>query len=122
LEKEKLRLKSESRLREIPAWALREADVILKVSKQLIGNQGKALGQEVLKRLSPSQQVIKIVHEELITIGEPRVEAALARMSRQRGCVVGCSGCRVPLKRLKGSWSGIVERMGTAMAFYLGYR
>jgi signal recognition particle subunit SRP54 len=49
--------------------ALLEADVNFKVVKQLIENiKAKALGEDVLSALSPSQQVIKIVHEELIKI------------------------------------------------------
>ncbi len=58
----------ESALREI-RMALLEADVNFKVVKQLIENiKQKAVGEEVLNALSPSQQVIKIVHEELIKI------------------------------------------------------
>src|SRR5499427_9193554 len=55
-------------LREI-RMALLEADVNFKVVKQLIENiKTKAVGEEVLAALSPSQQVVKIVHEELIKI------------------------------------------------------
>src|SRR5215510_9682653 len=55
-------------LREI-RMALLEADVNFKVVKQLIENiKVKAVGEEVLMALSPSQQVVKIVHEELIKI------------------------------------------------------
>src|ERR1700684_2485097 len=55
-------------LREIRV-ALLEADVNFRVVKQLIENiKQKATGEEVLSALSPSQQVIKIVHEELIKI------------------------------------------------------
>src|SRR3954454_12628261 len=58
----------EGALREI-RMALLEADVNFKVVKQLIENiKVKAMGEEVLQALSPSQQVIKIVHEELIKI------------------------------------------------------
>src|SRR5262249_49236098 len=58
----------EAALREI-RMALLEADVNFRVVKQLIENiKAKAVGEEVLTALSPSQQVIKIVHEELIKI------------------------------------------------------
>src|SRR6204780_4478139 len=58
----------EGALREI-RMALLEADVNFKVVKQLIENiKAKAMGEEVLSALSPSQQVIKIVQEELIKI------------------------------------------------------
>src|SRR6266571_8050751 len=58
----------ETALREI-RMALLEADVNFKVVKQLIENiKEKAIGEEVLSALSPSQQVVKIVQEELIKI------------------------------------------------------
>src|SRR5579863_10245305 len=58
----------ESALREIRV-ALLEADVNFRVVKQLIENiKEKAVGEEVLQALSPSQQVIKIVRDELIKI------------------------------------------------------
>jgi signal recognition particle subunit SRP54 len=53
-------------LREIRV-ALLEADVHFRVVKQFIeGVREKAMGQEVLSALSPAQQVIKIVRDELI--------------------------------------------------------
>jgi len=49
--------------------ALLEADVNISVAKQFIANVSeKALGQEILKSLSPAQQVIKIVNEELTAL------------------------------------------------------
>jgi signal recognition particle subunit SRP54 len=58
----------EAALREIRV-ALLEADVHFRVVKQLIeGIRERAMGQEVLTALSPTQQVIKIVHEELVKI------------------------------------------------------
>jgi signal recognition particle subunit SRP54 len=58
----------ETALREI-RLALLEADVNFRVVKQLVENiKAKAMGEEVLTALSPSQQVVKIVHEELIKI------------------------------------------------------
>src|SRR5215472_2194506 len=58
----------ESALREI-RMALLEADVNFRVVKQLIENiKEKAMGEEVLMALSPSQQVVKIVNEELIKV------------------------------------------------------
>jgi signal recognition particle subunit SRP54 len=58
-------------LREV-RLALLEADVNFKVVKDLIARvRQRAVGVEVMKSLTPSQQVIKIVHEELIaTLGE----------------------------------------------------
>ena len=49
--------------------ALLEADVNFKVVKQLIDQiQAKAVGQEVLTALSPGEQVIKIVRDELVDV------------------------------------------------------
>jgi signal recognition particle subunit SRP54 len=49
--------------------ALLEADVNFKVVKQLIDQiQEKAIGQEVMTALSPAQQVVKIVHDELVQV------------------------------------------------------
>jgi signal recognition particle subunit SRP54 len=59
-------------LREV-RLALLEADVNFKVVKDFIQRvRERAVGGEVMKSLTPAQQVIKIVHEELITtLGEP---------------------------------------------------
>ena len=49
--------------------ALLEADVSLKVVKIFMTNmKEKALGEDVLKGVNPSQQLIKIVHDELVNI------------------------------------------------------
>jgi signal recognition particle subunit SRP54 len=58
----------EAALREIRV-ALLEADVHFRVVKQLIENvKQKAMGEEVLTALSPAQQVVKIVRDELIKV------------------------------------------------------
>ena len=55
-------------LREIRI-ALLEADVNLNVVKELVEHiRVKALGQEVMTSLSPTEQVIKIIRDELITL------------------------------------------------------
>ncbi len=49
--------------------ALLEADVNYKVVKEFVGRVGeRAVGQRVLDSLTPDQQIIKIVHEELVTL------------------------------------------------------
>lgn len=54
-------------LREV-RLALLEADVNFKVVKDFIGRvRERAVGVEVSKTITPGQQVIKIVHEELLT-------------------------------------------------------
>lgn len=59
-------------LREV-RLALLEADVNFKVVKAFIERvRARAIGAEVMRSLTPAQQVVKIVHEELIaTLGEP---------------------------------------------------
>jgi len=55
-------------LREVKL-ALLEADVNYKIVKEFIATiQEKALGQDVLKSLTPGQQVIKIVKDELVDL------------------------------------------------------
>ncbi len=55
-------------LREV-RLALLEADVNFKVVKDFIGRvQERATGQEILSSLTPGQQVVKIVHEELASL------------------------------------------------------
>ena len=49
--------------------ALLEADVNFKVVKELVSNiREKALGQEVLASFSPTEQVVKIVKDELVAL------------------------------------------------------
>jgi signal recognition particle subunit SRP54 len=46
--------------------ALLEADVNLEIAREFVAHvRERALGQDVLKSLTPGQQVVKIVHEEL---------------------------------------------------------
>jgi signal recognition particle subunit SRP54 len=55
-------------LREV-RMALLEADVNFKVVKDFVASiSARAVGHEVLESLSPGQQVVKIVHEELIDL------------------------------------------------------
>ena len=49
--------------------ALLEADVNYKVVKEFTANiKEKAIGQEVLTKLNPSQMLVKIVHDELVEL------------------------------------------------------
>src|SRR6266581_8304403 len=55
-------------LREI-RLALLEADVNFKVVKELVEHiREKALGQEVMTALSPAEQVVKIMRDEMVAI------------------------------------------------------
>jgi signal recognition particle subunit SRP54 len=71
--------------------ALLEADVNFNVVKELIEHiREKAVGQEVLTALSPAEQVVKIVRDELITIlGK---DAAKLKFSSQPPTVVLMAG------------------------------
>ncbi len=59
-------------LREV-RLALLEADVNFKVVKNFVARvRERSIGAEVMRSLTPAQQVVKIVHDELIaTLGEP---------------------------------------------------
>jgi len=63
-------------LREV-RLALLEADVHFRVTREFLDRvKTRAIGAEVLRSLSPGHQVIKIVHEELVSLlagGEPRL-------------------------------------------------
>ena len=59
--------------------ALLEADVALSVAKEFIEKiRPKAIGQEILKSISPGQMIIKIVYDELVNfLGEKNQELNL---------------------------------------------
>src|SRR5215212_8194261 len=61
----------EKAMREV-RMALLEADVALPVVKDFVNRvKARAIGSDVAKSLKPGQQVVKIVHEELLTtLGE----------------------------------------------------
>jgi signal recognition particle subunit SRP54 len=55
-------------LREVRRVLL-EADVNFQVTREFLNRvQEKALGDQVLKSVSPGQQIVKIVHDELVTL------------------------------------------------------
>jgi signal recognition particle subunit SRP54 len=74
--------------------ALLEADVNFKVVKDFVARiREKAVGEEVLKSLSPAQQVIKIVHDELVhLLGDANVPLAEARPGPTVIMLVGLQG------------------------------
>ena len=83
----------ESALREVRV-ALLEADVNFKVVKQLIeAVRTRAMGQEVLNSLTPSQQVIGIINEELIKVlGSHEAKLRFANEPPSVFLVVGLQG------------------------------
>src|SRR5579863_5385840 len=55
-------------LREV-RLALLEADVNFKVARDFIERvKSKAVGQEVLQSIQPGQQIIKVIHDELVEL------------------------------------------------------
>jgi signal recognition particle subunit SRP54 len=74
--------------------ALLEADVHFKIVKNFLeAIKSKALGQDVLASLSPEQQFIKIVHEELTRLlGGEHVELELKGAPPQILMLVGLQG------------------------------
>ena len=81
-------------LREIRR-ALLEADVNFKVAKSFIQRiRERAIGHEVMKSLTPSQQMIKLVHEELVVLlGGENSPLKLADRPPTIIALVGLQGC-----------------------------
>lgn len=74
--------------------ALLEADVNFKVVKQLIARiKERAVGQEVMESLTPGQQVIKVVKDELTNLmGGEQSKIAVADRSPTVIMMVGLQG------------------------------
>ncbi len=74
--------------------ALLEADVNFKVVKQFVNSvKERAVGVEVMESLTPGQQVIKIVNEEMINLmGDPNQELTFASEPPTIYMMVGLQG------------------------------
>ncbi len=74
--------------------ALLEADVNYKVARSFIGRvKDRAVGQDVLKSITPGQQVIKVVNDELITLmGSQNTGLSLADEPPSAVMMVGLQG------------------------------
>jgi signal recognition particle subunit SRP54 len=83
----------ETALREIRV-ALLEADVHFKVAKQFIeAVKEKAMGQDVLTALSPTQQVVKIVRDEMVNmLGQHQARLRTANEPPSVYMIVGLQG------------------------------
>ncbi|MFQ5930349.1 MAG: signal recognition particle protein [Acidobacteriota bacterium] len=83
----------EESMREIRI-ALLEADVHFKVVKEFVSRvKEKALGQEVLRSLTPGQQVVKIVRDELIELfGRQTVDLGFSKVPPSVILMVGLQG------------------------------
>jgi signal recognition particle subunit SRP54 len=79
-------------LREVRV-ALLEADVNYKVAKDFIERtKQKALGQEVLNSVTPGQQIVKVVHDELVALmGGTTTTGTVAPLGNWM--MVGLHGC-----------------------------
>ncbi|MBU1626403.1 signal recognition particle receptor subunit alpha, partial [bacterium] len=75
--------------------ALLEADVNFKVVKDFLNSvKERALSTEVTKHLNPAQQVIRIVHQELINLmGDKHSELTLSTKPPTIYMLVGLQGC-----------------------------
>ena len=82
-------------LREVKL-ALLEADVNYKIVKEFISTiQEKALGQDVMKSLTPGQQVVKIVKDELVNLlGGKRKQSKLYTKSSYNSNACGTTRIR----------------------------
>jgi signal recognition particle subunit SRP54 len=82
-------------LREV-RLALLEADVNYKVAKDFIDRtKQQALGQEVLNSVTPGQQIVKIVHDELVALmgGTAAPEVGIPPLATGNWMMVGLHGC-----------------------------
>jgi len=82
-----------SAMREV-RMALLQADVNFKVVKNFINKvQEKAIGENVLKSITPGQQVVKIVHDELVELlGGSSVKLELAKSKPHSIVLAGLQG------------------------------
>ena len=80
-------------LREVRRVLL-DADVNLQVAKQFIDNvQQRAIGQEVLSSITPGQQIIKIIYDEMVKLlGESKADIADAQAPPTIVLVAGLQG------------------------------
>ena len=74
--------------------ALLEADVNFQVTKDFIESvRGKALGQDVIKSLTPGQQIVKILNDELVALmGSEKADMNFARTGPTIVMVAGLQG------------------------------
>jgi len=78
-------------LREV-RMALLDADVNFKVAKQFIARvKEQSLGEEVVASIQPGQQIVKIIHDEMVALlGAERSQLDLPRGFAQPLCLMLC--------------------------------
>ena len=99
--------------------ALLEADVNFKVVKEFVAEvKEKAMGEEVMKSLTPAQQVIKIVNEQLVELmgGTPAqcADACAIAIANQLGLVCDPVAGLVEIPCIKRNVSGLVIALSSA--------
>jgi signal recognition particle subunit SRP54 len=74
--------------------ALLEADVNYKVVKEFVANvKEQAVGQKVMKSITPGQQIIKVIHDELISVlGKSGASLSFSNMPPTVIMLVGLQG------------------------------
>ena len=92
-------------LREV-RLALLEADVALPVVKDFVAHvRTKAVGQDVIKSVTPGQLVIKIVHDELVALlGERREGLRMSTLPPTIVMLVGLQGSGKTTTSAKLAW------------------
>ena len=92
--------------------ALLEADVNFRVVKDFVaGVTEKAVGHDVFESLNPGQQVIKLVHEDLITLmGSSQSQLTFASKSPTVYMMVGLQGAGKTTS--SGKLAGILRKQG----------
>jgi signal recognition particle subunit SRP54 len=83
----------EESLREVRR-ALLDADVNYKVAKQFVADvQQRAMGQDVLSSITPGQQIIKIIQDEMVKLlGESKADVAVAQTPPTVILIAGLQG------------------------------
>ncbi len=100
-------------LREV-RMALLEADVNFKVARDFIDRiKAKSLGQEVIQSIQPGQQIIKIIHDELVDLLGS--ENAAVDLSRSPTCImlVGLHGSGKTTS--SGKLARLLQRQGRSV-------
>ena len=70
--------------------ALLEADVNYKVAKDFCAKVSeRAMGQEVMESLTPAQQVVKIVNEELVALMQKKIPSTMDRLLEKKNLDAG---------------------------------
>ena len=102
--------------------ALLEGDVNVTVADELLGNiRKKALGTEVMLQLSPDQQVVKIVRDELLNLLGRHAKPLFASRPPSVWMIVGLQGSgkttttgKLAKRPPPGNWQSGFRSTGTA--------